>query len=58
MHRSDINAVHEPYSGPFYWGPERMSPRFSDEECARHEEAKTSFADITQGLLEVSAAPV
>ena len=54
MHRSDIKAFHEPYGDPFYWGPERMSPRFSDEDCAKHAEAETSFADITQLLLEVS----
>lgn len=54
MHRSDIKAVHEPYADPFYWGPERMSPRFSDKECEGHAEAKTSFADISQQLLEVS----
>lgn len=56
MHRSDIKAFHEPYGDPFYWGPERMSPRFSDEDCAGHPDAKTSFADITQRLLEVSTS--
>lgn len=33
--RKDIQCVHEPFGDAFYYGPERLSHRFEDDEQAR-----------------------
>ena len=33
--RDDIQCVHEPFGDAFYYGPERLSDRFEDDEQAR-----------------------
>lgn len=33
--RSTIQCVHEPFGDAFYYGPERLSHRFEDDEQAR-----------------------
>jgi len=44
MTRKDLACVHEPFGDAFYYGPERMSSRYEDDEEAR----KTSgFSDST-----------
>lgn len=45
MTRDDVLAcVHEPFGDAFYFGPERLSPRYEDDEAARQE---SGFADST-----------
>jgi len=45
MTRGDIlTCIHEPFGDAFYFGPERMSPRYEDDERAREE---SGFADST-----------
>lgn len=45
MTRDDVLAcVHEPFGDAFYFGPERLSPRYEDDEAARKE---SGFADST-----------
>ncbi|KAF7897476.1 hypothetical protein EAF00_005704 [Botryotinia globosa] len=45
MTRDDVLAcVHEPFGDAFYFGPERLSPRYEDDEAARQE---SDFADST-----------
>jgi hypothetical protein len=36
--------VHEPFGDPYYFGPERLSDRFGDDENAR---VKTGFSNTT-----------
>lgn len=33
--RKDIQCIHEPFGDAFYYGPERLSERYADEEQAR-----------------------
>ncbi|QSZ34881.1 hypothetical protein DSL72_007742 [Monilinia vaccinii-corymbosi] len=45
MTRDDVLAcVHEPFGDAFYFGPERLSPRYEDDEAARQ---ASGFADST-----------
>ena len=45
MTRTDtLNCVHEPFGDAFYYGPERLSSRFEDDEESR---IKTGFANST-----------
>ncbi|KAK4556816.1 hypothetical protein LTR86_006387 [Recurvomyces mirabilis] len=42
--RKSLQTIHEPFGDAFYYGPERMSSRFEDDEEAR---LKSEFADST-----------
>lgn len=33
--RDTIQCIHEPFGDAFYYGPERLSARFADDEQAR-----------------------
>jgi hypothetical protein len=45
MTRDDIlSCVHEPFGDAFYFGPERLSPRYENDEAARQ---ASGFADST-----------
>jgi hypothetical protein len=45
MTRRDIlTCVHEPFGDAFYFGPERLSPRYENDEKAREE---SGFANST-----------
>lgn len=45
MTRDDVLAcVHEPFGDAFYFGPERLSSRYENDEAARQE---SGFADST-----------
>lgn len=42
--RDTLNTIHEPFGEPFYYGPERLSSRFEEDEQARVE---TGHSDST-----------
>lgn len=42
--RDTLRCEHEPFGEPFYYGPERMSARFADDEAYR---VKSGYADTT-----------
>lgn len=45
MTRPDIlTCIHEPFGDAFYFGPERLSPRYENNEPAREQ---SGFADST-----------
>jgi len=45
MTRQDIlKCIHEPFGDAFYFGPERLSARYENDEKAREE---SGFADST-----------
>lgn len=45
MTRPDtLRCVHEPFGDAFYFGPERLSPRYEHDERAREE---SGFAEST-----------
>ncbi|KAK0622875.1 P-loop containing nucleoside triphosphate hydrolase protein [Immersiella caudata] len=52
MTREDLNCIHEPFGDAFYFGPERLSERYADDETARKESgfAETCFADVVNQL--------
>lgn len=41
-----IHCVHEPFGDAFYYGPERLSSRFEDDEQTR---VKSGFSSSTYG---------
>ncbi|KAJ4304046.1 hypothetical protein N0V88_001655 [Collariella sp. IMI 366227] len=55
MTRGDIlHCVHEPFGDAFYFGPERLSERYADDEEAREKSgfAGTTYKDVMDQLLE------
>lgn len=45
MTRRDIlECAHEPFGDAFYFGPERLSSRYDDDEAAR---VSSGFSDVT-----------
>jgi len=48
MTRPDLNCIHEPFGDAFYFGPERLSARYADDEQAREE---SGFSDVTFGTV-------
>ena len=58
--RDTIQCEHEPLGEPFYYGPERMSERFMDDEAYRVKTgyADTTYQDIMSGLLKGDADEV
>jgi hypothetical protein len=65
MTRRDIlTCVHEPFGDAFYFGPERMSTRYENDEKAREESGfanstfKTIFERIEREGEEVRFTPI
>lgn len=55
MTRTDIlHCVHEPFGDAFYFGPERLSERYEQDEKARQDSgfANTTYADVMDTLLK------
>ena len=42
--RKSLQTIHEPFGDAFYYGPERMGPRFENDDKAREE---SGFANST-----------
>ena len=42
--RNSLQTIHEPFGDAYYFGPERMGPRFEDDEKTREE---SGFANST-----------
>src|SRR4051812_5991724 len=42
--RDTLQCVHEPFGDAWYFGPERLNPRYEDDEKAREE---SGYADST-----------
>ncbi|CAD6580940.1 MAG: hypothetical protein CYPHOPRED_001396 [Cyphobasidiales sp. Tagirdzhanova-0007] len=57
LQREDFRVLHEPLGEPFYYGPERMSRRFTEER--RPEDfkkyAKVTFRDMWADIAELNA---
>jgi hypothetical protein len=54
MTRRDIlHCVHEPFGDAFYFGPERLSQRYENDEKARNESgfANTTYKDVMDQLI-------
>ena len=43
---TQLKCIHEPFGDAFYFGPERLSERYENDEEARR---KSGFADVTFG---------
>ncbi|KAJ2906689.1 hypothetical protein MKZ38_000425 [Zalerion maritima] len=46
--KKDVNTVHEPFGDAFYWGPERWSERFMNDNSAREQSgySKSTYKDV------------
>lgn len=57
--RDTLKCIHEPFGDAFYYGPERLSPRYEDDEQARFESGfslstyKTIFDRLEREASEV-----
>lgn len=47
---NDTVCVHEPFGDAFYYGPERMSTRFSDSECKDSPYSQTTYQNVVQDI--------
>ncbi|KAG5370413.1 hypothetical protein CJU90_1783 [Yarrowia sp. C11] len=50
LSRDELHCIHEPFGDPYYFGPERMSDRFSPKELEGNQFEKTTFADVLETL--------
>ncbi|KAI1393517.1 P-loop containing nucleoside triphosphate hydrolase protein [Hypoxylon trugodes] len=53
MTRRDVlKCAHEPFGDSFYYGPERLSERYADDEAARESSgfSKTTYSDVLNRL--------
>ena len=41
--RDTLSCVHEPFGDAWYFGPERLSPRYTSEDQARHKRENNGF---------------
>lgn len=48
--REDLVCIHEPFGDPYYFGPERMSDRYSEEERKKSLYADTTFKDVVDEI--------
>ena len=50
--RATIQCVHEPFGDAFYYGPERLSDRFEDDEQARIDSgfSKSTYLTVLERL--------
>ena len=48
LHREDITCLHEPFDEAFYFGPERLHPRYEGREDARIE---SGYSDVTYEMV-------
>lgn len=53
--KDDTVCVHEPFGDAFYFGPERMSTRFGQEECKSSPYGQTTFADVVGEIGEAAS---
>ncbi|KEZ42911.1 hypothetical protein SAPIO_CDS5351 [Scedosporium apiospermum] len=53
--RDTLECVHEPFGDAFYFGPERMSERFENDEAYRAKSgfANTTYADVLGSVLKL-----
>ena len=57
MTRKDLECVHEPFGDAFYYGPERLSSRFENDEQTRIESGfgESTFKTILDSFEAKSA---
>lgn len=45
--RNTLSCVHEPFGDAWYFGPERLSPRYASDDLAKNARARAGFDDFT-----------
>lgn len=61
MTRHDIlHCVHEPFGDAFYYGPERLSERFEDDEEGRKKSgfSQITYKDVVDQIFDPAASEV
>ena len=50
--RDTLKCLHEPFGDAFYYGPERLSPRFEDDEQGRIDSGfdASTFATVIERI--------
>jgi len=56
MQKKDTEVLHEPFGEPFYYGPERMSGRFTEAQCNASDAKDVTYSDIFQLILQTQAS--
>lgn len=50
MSRKDTNSIHEPFGEPYYYGPERLNNRYSQEQVSTSEYKNITYAQVMENL--------
>jgi len=52
--RDSLECFHEPFGDPFYFGPERLSERYENDELSRVKSgySKTTYKDVMDQLVD------
>ena len=55
--RDTLHCIHEPFGDAYYYGPERLNPRYEDDEAGRDASgfAGTTYQDVLDGIDRESA---
>ncbi|KAF8521108.1 P-loop containing nucleoside triphosphate hydrolase protein [Hysterangium stoloniferum] len=56
IERKDTEVLHEPFSEPFYYGPERLSGRYTEAQCSASDAKDVTFSDTLQLILQTQAS--
>ncbi|KAF8503177.1 hypothetical protein JB92DRAFT_3123441 [Gautieria morchelliformis] len=52
MQRKDTEVLHEPFGEPYYYGPERLSKRYSQAQCAASNAKDVTYSDIHHLIMQ------
>lgn len=52
MTRPDLTCIHEPFGDAFYFGPERLSRRYEEDQQARRDSGfeGSTYATVVEGI--------
>lgn len=49
--KDDIQCFHEPFGEPFYYGPDRMSRRYDEEQCRASGHQEVTFDSVMKTIM-------
>jgi hypothetical protein len=54
IQRNDFIAIHEPYSEPFYVGPERLTRRYPEHYGATRQHVRKTYGEATAEIIDLA----
>jgi len=52
--KDDVQCFHEPFGEPFYYSAERMSTRYTEEQCKASGQHTTSYAQVLGTIMDAA----